>query len=107
MISAFQLAQFGHNYSGMFLATVVTRSHMSGGMGFEVLLRTITEAWLHGRQTPAFMDIEFEAHWQQSIQEIRQQFDIKPYSGTYPSDLFEQLAAGNNAPSQNPELMPC
>ena len=92
-ISAFQLAQFGHNYSGMFLATVATKSHLGGGLGFEVLLRTIAEAWLHGRSTIPFMDIEFEAHWQQPIHEIRKQFDITPYSGTYPADLFEQLAS--------------
>jgi len=94
-ISAFQLAQFGHNYSGMFLAMVATRSHLSGGMGFEVLIRTIAEAWLHGRQSPPFMDIDFEAHWQQSIEKLRAKFGITPYAGTYPPDLFEQLAAAN------------
>jgi ubiquinone biosynthesis protein Coq4 len=94
-ISAFQLAQFGHNYSGMFLATVATKNHLGGGLGFEVLLRTISEAWLHGRSTTPLMDIEFESHWQQPVEEIRTQFGISPYSGTYPADLFEQLAAAN------------
>ncbi|MEM8766473.1 MAG: Coq4 family protein [Pseudomonadota bacterium] len=92
-ISAFQLAQFGHNYSGMFLATVATRSHLSGGVGFEVLFRTVAEAWQHGRQTTPFMDIDFETHWPQPIEEIRRRFAIEPYAGTYPADLFEQLAA--------------
>lgn len=95
-ISAFQLAQFGHNYSGMFLATVATRSYLSGGMGFEVLFRTIAEAWLHGRQTSPLMEIEFEAHWSQSIDDIRRRFAIEPYAGTYPPDLFEQLAAAGS-----------
>ncbi len=92
-ISAFQLAQFGHNYSGMFLATIAARSHLSGGMGFDILLTTMAEAWLHGRQTPSFMDIEFEAHWHQPIEAIRTQFNIRPFTGTYPSNLLEQLAA--------------
>ena len=92
-ISAFQLAQFGHNYSGMFLATVATRSHLNGGMGFEILLRVISEAWLHGRSTPYLMDIEFEAHWERPIEEIRAELGITPFAGSFPADLLEQLAA--------------
>ncbi|MEM7100510.1 MAG: Coq4 family protein [Pseudomonadota bacterium] len=92
-ISGFQLAQFGHNYSGMFLATVTTRSHLSGGEGFEILMRVIMEAWHHGRITPPLMAIEFEDEWHESINKLRQRHNIEAFQGSMPADLFEQLAA--------------
>ena len=92
-ISGFQLAQFGHNYSAMFLAMVTTRSHLSGGAGFDLLMRTICEAWQHGRQTPPLMAVEFEEEWHAPIDDVRRRFDIEPFSGSFPADLFEKLAA--------------
>ena len=96
-ISAFQLAQFGHNYSGMFLATVVTRSHVGGGEGFELLLRTIIEAWQHGRETPPLMAIDIEQEWHNSVDSIRERHGISSFAGSFPADLFEQLQAMTSA----------
>ncbi|MEM7077732.1 MAG: Coq4 family protein [Pseudomonadota bacterium] len=92
-ISSFQLAQFGHNYSGMFLAFIVLRSHLGGGLGYELLMRTIAEAWHHGRENPPFMAVEFEEEWQDSIDTIRTRHGIQPFQGSFPADLFERLAA--------------
>lgn len=95
-ISAFQLAQFGHNYSGMFLAVIATRSHLGGGLGFELLMQTICEAWRHGRQTPPLMAIEFEDAWHDSIDVVRERFSIEPFVGSFPADLFEQMAGAQS-----------
>ena len=92
-ISAFQLAQFGHNYSAMFLATICSISHLRQPMGFPILLQTIKEAWLHGREQPPFMDIEWEKEWQQSIDEVREKYGAKPFQGSFPADLLEKFAA--------------
>ena len=92
-ISSFQLAQFGHNYSGMFLSMVLCRSHLSDGLGFDILLRIICQAWQHGRTSPSFMAIEFEQDWQQSIEAVRQKYQITPFQSELPADLFEQLSA--------------
>lgn len=102
-ISAFQLAQFGHNYSGMFLATVCCRSHLTGGLGFDVLLRVIMEAWQHGRTTAPLMGIEFEDEWHDSVDTIRQRHNITPFAGTFPADLFEQMSRQplHNSATQN------
>ena len=92
-ISAFQLAQFGHGYSGMFLATVVTMSHLRQPQGFGLMLKNLSEAWLHGRQSPSFMAINWEQEWHQDIAAIRSKYGIEPFAGSFPADLLEQLAA--------------
>ena len=59
-ISAFQLAQFGHNYSSMFLAAAGRMAHEHNAAGFGIFFQTVAEAWLHGRENPSFMAIEWE-----------------------------------------------
>ena len=92
-ISAFQLAQFGHNYSSMFLATVVTMSCCKTPVGFGLLLQNISEAWRHGRTAPPLMEIDWESEWHQKTEDIRKRHGIEPFKGSFPPDLLEQLAA--------------
>ena len=91
-ISAFQLAQFGHNYSAMFLTTVCTMSHLKQPMGFPLLLQNLSEAWVHGCDAPDFMTIEWEQDWHMSIEEVRAKYGIVPFAGAFPADLLEQLS---------------
>jgi ubiquinone biosynthesis protein Coq4 len=92
-ISAFQLAQFGHNYSAMFLATVATLSQRNGTDGFNLMMTVYEESWKHGRETPPLMAIEFEGEWGETIPAIRSRFKIEPYQSVFPADMFEQLRA--------------
>ena len=92
-ISAFQLAQFGHNYSAMFLATITTISCTLQRNGFNILVQLLAEGWRHGRETPALMDIHWEAEWNRSIDEIRKAYGIPVYQSILPANLFESLAA--------------
>ena len=92
-ISAFQLAQFGHNYSSMFLATVATMSCCKTPAGFGLLMQNITEAWRHGRVTPALMPIQWESEWHETSEQIRARHGITPFKGSFPPDLLEQLSA--------------
>ena len=94
-ISAFQLAQFGHNYSAMFLAVVLMKSHVGTPRSFTLLLQLILEAWRHGRQVPAMMEIEWEAEWQHSIEDIRKRYDIKPYRSVLPANMLEVFGGGS------------
>jgi len=96
-ISSFQLAQFGHNYSAMFLATVATMSQSNGPDAFNLMMRIISESWVHGCETPPMMAIEFESEWQESINDIRNRYSIEPFQGSFPADLFEQLKAAGAA----------
>lgn len=93
-ISAFQLAQFGHNYSAMFLASVTTITHVMQPAGFPVLMQLIAEAWQHGRRSPALMDIEWEEEWNDSIETIRARHGIPVYQSALPAHLLESLEAG-------------
>ena len=91
-ISAFQLAQFGHNYSAMFLAVVTTISCTLQPAGFGILMQLIAEAWRHGREAPAFMDINWEGEWNNSIEAIRESYGIPVYESALPADLLETAA---------------
>jgi ubiquinone biosynthesis protein Coq4 len=92
-ISSFQLAQFGHNYSAMFLATGATMSHAHSPQGFGLLMQNLAESWQHGRQMPSFMAIEWEEHWHKDIATVRSERGISAFKGSFPADLLEQLAA--------------
>jgi ubiquinone biosynthesis protein Coq4 len=91
-ISGFQMAQFGHHYSSMFLGVVLTKvacTQPFEGMGF--LLDTILSAYQHGRETTPLLGVEWEAIWDQSIDEIRSRLGVEPYQSPYPAGLLEAL----------------
>jgi ubiquinone biosynthesis protein Coq4 len=90
-ISVFQLAQFGHNYSAMFLAAALAMSTTAEPRGFTILMQIITEAWQHGRATPAMMNIEWESEWGNSLESIRAKYAIPTYKSVFPSDLLESI----------------
>lgn len=90
-ISSFQLAQFGHNYSAMFLATVLCMSCLRQPAGFPLLMQNFAEGWRHGCQAPKFMEIEWESEWHLDIASIRQKYGIEPFAGSFPENLLEQL----------------
>lgn len=92
-ISAFQLGQFGHNYSAMFLAVVTASGRFIFPPGLAVLLQVMAEAWLHSRTSPSFMAIDWETEWHRPVEEIRTKFGIKPYASIIPADLVEQSRA--------------
>jgi ubiquinone biosynthesis protein Coq4 len=96
-ISGFQLAQFGHNYSAMFLATVSVMSQRNGAEAFNMMMQINAESWRHGSEAPSLMEIPFEEEWNVSIDDIRIRYGIKPFEGSFPPDLFEQLKAAGAA----------
>jgi len=96
-ISSFQLAQFGHNYSAMFLATVATSTRLHFPAGLPVMLQVIAEAWRHGRASPPFMAIEWESEWHRPIAEIRDRHGIAPFASAFSADLIEQARAARAA----------
>lgn len=91
-ISAFQLAQFGHPYSAMFLGMVLTRLAFERPEGGPILLPTILSAWMHGRRTPPLLPIAWETIWALPIADVRAGLGVTPYASPFPADLFEQLS---------------
>lgn len=93
-ISGFQLAQFGHHYSSMFLAVTVTKVALSQPAALELMLDTIFSGWAHGRETPPMLGLPWEEIWHEPIDAIRTAHGITPYASPYPADLLEVLLAG-------------
>lgn len=91
-LSAFQMAQFGHNYSAQFLAIVAAVGAISPASGYAVLMDTVTTSWVHGRETYPMMLIPWEQVWHKSAVEIREQYRIKEYERPYRADLIEKTA---------------
>jgi len=90
-ISSFQLAQFGHNYSAMFLAAGMAMSITQEPRGFAIIMQIVAEAWQHGRETPYMMNIEWEKEWNTPIEKIREAHGIRPYSSVFPTDMLETI----------------
>jgi ubiquinone biosynthesis protein Coq4 len=91
-ISGFQLGQFGHHYSAMFLATVLTRLAFERPEGGAIMLPTILSAWTHGRRTPPLLGVDWPAIWDQPLDAIRAKLGVTPYVSPFPADLFEQIS---------------
>lgn len=91
-ISGFQLAQFGHGYSAMFLAMVVTRTAF-GGSGSPLMLDTILSAWAHGRRTPPLLGLDWEGLWDMPVEAVRAATGVSAYVSPWPPDLFESMRA--------------
>ena len=90
-ISGFQLAQFGHHYSGMFLGMALTRVAFERPEGGPILLETILTAWVHGRKSPPLLPVKWESLWDKRLADVRARLKIEPYASPFPADLFEQL----------------
>ena len=88
-LSAFQLSQFGHNYSAMFLALVVTTAAHTAPAAIPLLLETICTAWQHGRATPPMMLIPWEQAWAEPTEVLRVRYGITPYASPYPANIIE------------------
>jgi len=91
-ISGFQLAQFGHGYSAIFLATVAARSAAEQA-SFAILMDVVFDAWRHGRKTPPLIAIPWAEVWSETTEAVRARYGIAPFVSPYPADLFEQLRA--------------
>lgn len=91
-LSAFQMAQFGHNYSAQFLSIVAAVGAISPGAGYKILMDTVTTSWVHGRETYPMMLIPWEAEWHRSADEIRANYQIREYQRPYRADLIERTA---------------
>jgi ubiquinone biosynthesis protein Coq4 len=92
-ISGFQMAQFGHVYSSMFLTLVAVAGVVRPPEAYPIFMDTVFTAWAHGRRTPPMIGIPWENLWGESTEAIRAQFGVEVYLSPYPADLFEQLRA--------------
>lgn len=80
-ISAFQMAQFGHGYSSMFLALVTTATAGSPTPGaFTFMLNLILTAWVHGRQSPQLLAVAWETVWNEPVDTVRTRIGIKAFA---------------------------
>lgn len=92
-ISGFQMGQFGHQYSAMFLAMVLSRAAIERPEAATLLLDTILSAWVHGRESPPLLGVAWEAIWDRPMEAVRAELGLKPYASPWQADLLEQLAA--------------
>ena len=92
-ISGFQLGQFGHHYSSMFLGMVLARVAFERPQGGPLMLDTILAAWAHGRATPPLLGVDWPSVWDRPLAEVRGKMGVSPYVSPWPADLFEQISA--------------
>jgi len=90
-ISAFQLAQFGHAYSGFVLA-VTLASASADPTRYAVLSGVIAAAWRHGRMTPPLLGVDWPAVWDHPVEDVRRALGVEAFESPWPADLFERAA---------------
>ena len=90
-VSGFQMAQFGHQYSSMFLGMVLAKVAFTQPDAVAFTLDTILTGYRHGRQTPPLLGVDWPTVWDLPIPEIRQRLGVVPYDSPYPAWLLEEL----------------
>ena len=90
-ISGFQMAQFGHQYSSMFLGMLLAKVAFTQPDAAAFTLDTVLTGYRHGRQTPPLLGVEWEAVWDRPIPVIRQELGVTPYDSPYPAWILEEL----------------
>jgi ubiquinone biosynthesis protein Coq4 len=93
-ISGFQMGQFGHHYSAMFLAVVTTLAATSPQPGaLAVLLEVTLAAWRHGRRTPPLLGLDWKGLWHLPLARFREAAGVAPFASPFPPRLFEETRA--------------
>ena len=90
-VSGFQMAQFGHQYSSMFLGMVLAKVAFTAPDAFAFTLDTILTGYRHGRQTPPLLGVEWETLWDRPIPDIRQTLGVTAYESPYPAWILEEM----------------
>ncbi len=83
-ISSFQLAQFGHNYSAIFLATTFMLLLFGVPAFADPIMQVMSEGWRHGRATRPLMLLDWWSLWPQRIDDIRREYGITPFQSIIP-----------------------
>jgi ubiquinone biosynthesis protein Coq4 len=86
-ISAFQLAQFGQNYSTRFLAVVTTATCLTKLVDVNQFISLIAEGWRHGRRAPPLMSVPWHKLLGKSIAELRADIGVAPFKSRAPEFL--------------------
>lgn len=90
-ISAFQMSQFGHNYSAQFLAFITAKAAIMRPEGLALVLEITLGAWQHGRRTPQLLGVDWQQIWQEPTDTVRERLGVAAYVSPVPADLIEQL----------------
>ncbi len=91
-ISGFQMAQFGHHYSSMFLGMLQTKiAFTQPPEAMTFTLDTVLTGYRHGRRTPPLLGVEWEELWGLPVPEIRARLGVTPYDSPYPAWILEEL----------------
>ncbi len=90
-ISAFQMSQFGHNYSAQFLAFIIAKAAIRRPEGFALLMEITMGGWRHGRGTPQLLGVDWQDVWKEPTDVVRERLGVAPYVSPVPPDLVEQL----------------
>jgi len=91
-VSGFQMAQFGHQYSSMFLGMLQTKVAFTQPPEITTFtLDTILTGYRHGRGAPPLLGVEWETVWALPIPEIRTRLGVTPYDSPYPAWILEEM----------------
>ncbi|MGO9931718.1 MAG: Coq4 family protein [Steroidobacteraceae bacterium] len=86
-ISAFQLAQFGQNYSTRFLAVSTTSLCLNRLVDPDQFIALIAEGWRHGRITPPLMSVPWHQLLDKPIPQLRRELGAEPFRTRTPDFL--------------------
>ncbi len=91
-VSGFQMAQFGHQYSSMFLGMLLTKMAFTQPPEITTFtLDTILTGYRHGRESPPLLGVEWESLWALPIPEIRDRLGVVAYDSPYPAWILEEM----------------
>lgn len=82
-LAAFQLAQFGHQFSGLLVGIVMSEIALERPPGLEIVLESVFRGWTHGRQTPLLLGAPWETYWELPVDRVRAELGVTAFDSPF------------------------
>lgn len=77
-LAAFQMGQFGHQFSALLVALVLAMAALQRPPGAGLLLDLVFSGWMHGRDSPPLLGVRWETIWRLRTSEARARLGLRP-----------------------------
>jgi ubiquinone biosynthesis protein Coq4 len=75
-LAAFQMGQFGHHYSSLLNGLVLATGAFHREPYFRYALDAVFTGWIHGRETPPLLGVDWPALWTEPVETVRARLGV-------------------------------
>lgn len=82
-LAAFQMGQFRHHHGALIVGLSMATVALERPPGLEIVLDTIFRGWVHGRETPLLLGIDWEDMLPLPLEAVRERLGVTPFASPW------------------------